>query len=67
MTANGYYALADLYREEARLLEQQASMPAEACPNDGQPLVRDRHGRLHCNFDGWTSATATLADNEQDI
>lgn len=61
-----YYQLASIYRDIDSELRQQESVPAVACPNDGTPLERDRHGLLHCPFDGWTSATATLAGNEQD-
>lgn len=37
-------------RQEA---EVYASMPPQACPNDGYPLEAGPHGELHCPFDGW--------------
>ena len=40
--------------KEARMVRQtQGAMAPTACPNDGTILLRDRQGRLRCQYDGW--------------
>ncbi|MFJ5984311.1 DUF4082 domain-containing protein [Lentzea sp. NPDC092896] len=55
VAAGNWSTLLDIAREGAAWAAAEASRPPVACPNDGEPLERNRSGVLHCRFDGWTS------------
>ncbi len=48
--------------EERRAeLDFDRSSDPVACPNDGEPLLADRHG-LYCPYDGWRPIPVRFAD-----
>lgn len=49
-------SIADENRKYAEQAREEDLRPL-SCPNDGEPLDEDPSGRLHCRFDGWTSAS----------
>ena len=42
-------------------LDFDRSSDPVACPNDGEPLLTDRHG-LYCPYDGWRPIPVRFAD-----
>lgn len=50
---NGWDQLLNIFRLAVLEQAEADSRPPVACPNDGEPLIEDPDGRLHCPFDGW--------------
>ncbi len=48
-----WYQLLSIAKEAAAEREFYASQPAQACPNDGEPLLPGPDGTLSCRFDGF--------------
>lgn len=47
--------LSDILHENAERRRDEDQRPPEACPNDGEPLVKHpTSGLLHCPWDGYT-------------
>lgn len=46
--------LLSIQQEAAIDRARELSEPPIACPNDGEPLVANPAGALHCPFDGYT-------------
>jgi uncharacterized Zn finger protein (UPF0148 family) len=49
----GWYQLLDIAREARDEDVTGASIEAEVCPNDGEPLREGPNGQLYCPFDGY--------------
>jgi hypothetical protein len=54
--------LVEIIRESTAEAQAGEFDPPQACPNDGEPLVRDASGELRCGFDGWTPSGGTPDD-----
>jgi hypothetical protein len=51
--AGGWETLRAILDTDAAEQEELRTRPPVACPNDGEPLIKDPEGRLHCRWDGW--------------
>lgn len=49
----GWQSLLSIYQTAAAEREMDDAAPPVACPNDGEPLMEDPAGQLHCRWDGW--------------
>lgn len=54
--SSGWYGYLDVLREASELAQQERDEEPQACPEDGEPLVRGDNGALYCPFDGWLPA-----------
>lgn len=52
-TVGSWYQLLSIEQERAEIARIARTTPPQACPNDGEPLIR-KGSILHCPFDGWT-------------
>ncbi len=57
-----WYELLSVYRENADYIREDRTKQPVDCPNDGEPLITDIHGRLRCRYDGWVWS-GTPVDN----
>lgn len=50
---SGWWGLKSVMDMNQEYERQERRDPPLACPNDGEPLLRDPRGRLRCPYDGW--------------
>ena len=63
-----WYQYLSIIREAEELIRYYNSAPPQACPEDGEPLLRapaDRSAVLFCRFCGWSETSTTSAASQE--